>query len=81
MRGPTFKVVDDSERTVQYPHKVHNPNRWDKIAPLVAANKTVFIATKHRPNIMTALANRGIKSLHIFARPGGFIVFKKEENE
>ena len=78
MRGPLFHVVDDNERLLR-PRVVRNPNRWDKIAPLIKDDKTVFIAAKSRPSIMNALANRGLKALHIHARPGGFIVWKKEE--
>ena len=75
MRSITFKVVDDSERhrAIQKPH-----NKWDEIADLVKADKTVFVTAKYCSVIRTALSSRGVKKISASKRENGYVVWSKQ---
>lgn len=75
MRSITFKVVDNSER-----HRAiqKSRNKWDEIADLVKADKTVFVTAKYCSVIRTALASRGIKRIAASKRENGYVVWTKQ---
>lgn len=60
MRGPMFKIVDDSER-LRKPRHIRKPNRWDKIAAALNQDKTVEIrGAKSGQSIYMPLRTRNL---------------------